>query len=89
MKKSAKKFGKLKRFNYLCIVKDNSRFWLDCLTLKIQIMNYKVVEDNGMFFILDERPEVVLVIDIKDKTIADLTGDKVIRKYYGDGDENW
>lgn len=51
-------------------------------------MKYKVVEDNGMFFILDERPEVVLVIDIKDKTIADLTGNKVIRKYYGDGNEN-
>lgn len=49
-------------------------------------MNYKLVEDNGMFFILDKNTDpykVILVIDTKEKTIADLTGDDIITADYG------
>lgn len=46
-------------------------------------MKYRLVEDNGMFFILDERPEVILAIDTKEKIITDLTGKKAIISEYG------
>lgn len=48
---------------------------------------YKLVEDQGCFFILDTiANKVVLYIDTIEKQMADLTGDKPIINIYG---EDW
>ena len=54
-------------------------------TLIIEEPQYKLVTDNGCFFILDTKKEkVVLYIDTVQKQMADLTGRKPIINYYGE-----
>lgn len=46
---------------------------------------YKLVVEQGCFFIIDtEKERVALYIDTVERELADLTGDKIIVDFYGE-----